>query len=138
MNNLNEKKSIETLKRNKLKVTKSRVEVLNILQNSRKPLTHSEIMGKLDHSQNWDKVTIYRTLGELENRNVLKSFLNKERITFFVFFDLKKEHGHISCEKCGRLECIPSDSFELIWKKPDDFKVESIELIIRGYCKDCL
>lgn len=128
---------VETLKRIKLKVTKTRVQVLKILKESAKPLTHADIMDQLDSSHSWDKVTIYRTLGELEHKNIIKSFLNKERITFFEYFDLNQEHGHLSCESCGRLECLDSSNFELQWKKTPNFQIQSIEIIVRGFCKDC-
>ncbi|MCC6275002.1 MAG: transcriptional repressor, partial [Leptospiraceae bacterium] len=66
-----------------LKVTRSREAVISVLQNSSNPLTHLELMEKLPKDESWDRVTVYRTLSELEEKKVLRSVSSNERITYF-------------------------------------------------------
>ncbi|MCB1141088.1 MAG: transcriptional repressor [Leptospiraceae bacterium] len=125
------------LKKNKLKITKNRLAVLDILQQSEKPLNHSEIMEKLDSNQNWDRVTIYRTLGEFEEKKLIKSLLSSERITYFELVDTLNEHAHIYCENCGKLECLREDMFSFSLKNPELFSISTVEILVKGTCKDC-
>lgn len=125
------------LKKNNLKITKTRLAVLNILQKSPKPLNHSEIMGLLDSEQNWDRVTIYRTLGEFEEKKLIKSLLSSDRITYFEFSETFDHHAHIFCESCGKMECLKESMFQFSLKDSVGYSLNSVEILVKGICKDC-
>jgi len=128
--------SIKALKTHNLKVTKSRLEVLKILTESKKPLSHSDIMDKLDQSQNWDRVTIYRTLGEFEEKKIVKSLLSQDRVTYFELSDSLPDHAHFACLKCGKMECLKPSEYKFQFKGNIN-QVKSIEILIKGICDDC-
>jgi Fur family transcriptional regulator, ferric uptake regulator len=129
--------SIDALKNHNLKVTKSRLEVLKVLQESEKPLTHSEIMERLDHSQNWDRVTIYRTLGEFSEKNLIKSLMSQDRVTYFELSGTHPGHAHVTCLDCGVMECLDEGDYQFSLKDGREFSVQSVEILVKGICKDC-
>ncbi|GBF51791.1 FUR family transcriptional regulator [Leptospira ryugenii] len=134
----------QILKQIGLKVTKNREKVISILQESNRPLNHQEIMEKLPKDESWDRVTIYRALADLEEKDLLNSLHSTDRVTYF---ELKKDdgkhnskvHGHLICNQCGRIECV-----EEAWdgiptsKQLNGFRAESVEVVFRGKCKICL
>lgn len=137
MNLLQDKPKI-ILKEKGLKVTKTRVEVLNILQNSKKPLNHSQVMEMLPNNYPWDRVTIYRTLSEFEEKNIIKTLLSKERVTYFEVINKKAEnHSHLICENCGSIECFKKDMEATSSTNINGFKIQTIEIQYRGLCKSC-
>jgi len=125
------------LKENHLKITKARVAVFKILATSRKPLSHSDIMEMLDSEKNWDRVTIYRTLSEFEEKKIVKSLLSKERTTYFEIMDSMSEHAHITCEVCGKMECLLDEMFDFSIKKACDYQIKTVEILVKGICGNC-
>ncbi|EMY69046.1 MULTISPECIES: Fur family transcriptional regulator [Leptospira] len=133
----------QILKKIGLKVTKNREQVLSILQGSPRPLNHQEIMEKLPKEESWDRVTIYRALSDLEEKNLLNSLHSTDRVTYF---ELKSDgnhvvsaaHGHLICNVCGKIECI-DDPWNGIpsAKHLKGFSTESVEIVFRGKCRNC-
>lgn len=125
------------LKKAGLKVTKSRVAVLDLLFQANKPINHSDIMKLLPTSNQWDRVTIYRTLSEFEERCIVKSLHSSNRVKYYEYQkEGIKSHGHKVCEFCGDIECLDG-VFKLVYPISEDFHVSSIEVLIRGICKFC-
>lgn len=58
----------EILHKADLKITRSRLEVLKILYQTHKPITHTYIMEHLPEKDTWDRVTVYRTLSEFTEK----------------------------------------------------------------------
>jgi Fur family transcriptional regulator, peroxide stress response regulator len=46
-------------------------------------------------------------------------------------------HAHFRCNKCGRIYDIPYSRDDIKIEETDGHTVESIELILRGLCRDC-
>ena len=123
-----------------LKVTRSREAVISVLQNSTNPLTHTELMDKLPKGKSWDRVTVYRTLSELEEKKVLRSVSSNERVTYFELKGAKSElmgHSHLVCEKCGSIQCLEEKINLPDGKKLKQFRVNAIDIIFRGLCRIC-
>lgn len=123
-----------------MKVTKNREQVIRILSESKRPLNHQEIMERLPKDQSWDRVTIYRTLSDLEAKNVVSTMHNQNRITFFELTTKdsyrKHNHSHIICDKCGKIECISQNEMN-IPQSINGFKVSAMEVNFHGICKEC-
>lgn len=130
------------LKKNGLKVTKNREHVLSVLRDSLRPLNHQEIMEKLPKDESWDRVTIYRALSDLEEKNILSVLHATDRVTYFELNDSEEKdsavHGHKICNTCGKIECIDSP-----WEAlpgPNQLKgflVSTVEVVFRGLCRTC-
>ncbi|MDX1958408.1 MAG: Fur family transcriptional regulator [Leptospiraceae bacterium] len=127
----------EILKNNNLKITKSRIAVLELLSESSKPITHSEIMENLADAENWDRVTIYRTLGEFEEKKIVKTILSNDRVTYFELQDSLHEHAHLSCDSCGKMTCLNKEQFHFSIGEIVEFKLNRVEILLKGICKNC-
>lgn len=72
-------------------------------------------------------------------KKIIKSLPSNERITYFeIKNETKPEHSHLVCDVCGKMECFSEDSYKFHFKEnTQDFRVRSLEIIIRGLCKNC-
>jgi Fur family ferric uptake transcriptional regulator len=130
----------DLLKKAGLKVTKNREELIQVLQNSHKPLSHQEIMELLPTDKNWDRVTIYRALSDLEEKNIIKTLLSGDRVTFFELKETihhSENHAHLVCDICSTVECVSTISGQLPFQNDMEFEVLSVEMVLRGKCKSC-
>lgn len=140
-----ENNSRQLLRNYGLKVTGTRLQVLEILMNSPVALSHSDIISKIDdHAV--DKVTLYRTLNAFtecglahkvatENRNWLYAlhFHNGEETA------TSDDHPHFICDRCKRIYCLPSETVALnpVIHKEQGFVITSHEYRMHGLCPEC-
>ena len=119
----------ELLKNHDLKVTKNRVDILNIINKLSVNSTIKNIISKT----NMDVSTVYRTLNTLEENNIIeKSIINDE-----VVYMIKEEHKHyfkcIKCNKITEIEHCPIDLSDSL----EGYKVLSHSLMVDGICNKC-
>ena len=119
----------ELLKNHDLKVTKNRVDILNIINKLNVNSTIKNIISKT----NMDVSTVYRTLNTLEENNIIeKSIINDE-----IVYMIKEEHKHyfkcIKCNKITEIEHCPIDLSDSL----EGYKVLSHSLMINGICNKC-
>jgi Fur family ferric uptake transcriptional regulator len=84
--------------------------------------------------------TIYRTLKLLEKYHLIDRLDIKQNCFYYESISQKKDHGHMICERCGRIVDFPSRSLEILKKEIDkerDFKTANISIQIFGLCKNC-
>jgi Fur family transcriptional regulator, ferric uptake regulator len=128
----------EVLHNAELKITRSRMEVLRLFYKIKKPVTHHYVMDNLPLEENWDRVTIYRTLSEFSEKNILRQLISSDRLSYF---ELKKEnhyHGHFVCNQCGSIECLNEKIITVSFKIEDSkYKIDSYEILLTGICGDC-
>ncbi|MCX5466334.1 Fur family transcriptional regulator [Acinetobacter nematophilus] len=110
-------KNIEELKRlllqANLKVTTTRLTVLNILKNARRELTAAEIL--YNPSPQVKKLSfagVYQTLRQLEEAGVLVKFKLGNEQALYSFKDCQS-NIRICCKKCGHLQLIHDQDLEL-------------------------
>ena len=76
--------------------------------------------------------TIYRNLNQLtEQKRIKKISLDGDK---YIYDNVKKEHAHFYCIKCGMLEDIDLDNnikFNI------SYEIQSIELVVKGICDNC-
>ncbi len=119
----------EKLKQAGLKITKPRELVMAFLQKSQHPLAVAEIYKNLQDKL--DQVTVYRVLEALEQVGlVFKEQLNSQA----VYYLADKQHHHIVCRLCGRMQCLPCDH---LFKKIKGFSQIKHQLILTGLCSKC-
>ncbi len=127
------------LKEARLKVTPARLAILNLFTEGCKPLNAEDIFSKLK-SKDINLVTIYRTLGSLEQAGILKRIdLHTESIHYEL---ASHHHHHIVCTKCGDIEGFDICEVENISKKVlikssrfNSINQHSLEFF--GMCKSC-
>lgn len=133
-------KSLENKLLNKnVKPTAMRELVLKILREQTCAVSLADIENIFDKA---DKVTLYRTLKTFEENKLIHSI---DDGTGSVKYALCKEtcqcnphelHVHFLCTKCQHTYClndIPIPAIHL----PDNFTLETINMVVKGKCHNC-
>lgn len=122
-----------------LRATAPRVAVLRLLTASPKPLSHSEVIEALGEDE-WDQATLYRNLLKLAEVNLARV---ASQMGGIIRYEVRADddphvHPHFSCEKCGKVECLPGAKLggkvDLRWHE----SLEGSQLQLIGSCPDCL
>lgn len=123
-----------------LGLTKQRQAVLQVIQESDQHLTANEVF---EHSRRIlpgiSFATVYNSLRYLSN----ESLIGEVRLGMdCTRYDRKlTRHDHAVCKRCGSLVDLDLPiSGELIKKgeRLSHFKVESVEVVLRGVCPNCI
>lgn len=135
-------KSKEILKKTGQKVTKQRVEILDVLMEKVTPLSVQDISKKISNKK-INTSTIYRNLTEMEKYGVVSRVIIDKNMSYFEFRKEKDDHHHhMVCKKCKKIEeievCEINTYIKNILKKSQYFKTlteHSLEFF--GTCKKC-
>lgn len=135
--------SSQILKKCGLKVTKTRRAVLELFLNREQSLCYSEIELMLPGDE-FDKVTIYRTLEHFISKDIIHKVSNDTTTQFFALnypdsSSKTRQHLHFLCDVCNASWCITTDSLVNAMNLPfnESFNVSDVELLIHGTCKTC-
>jgi len=120
---------INQLKQAGFRITKPRMAVIEILQASHEPKSAQEIHAKLNGV---DLVSVYRTLEILAGIQVAQ-FEDVQGVS--KYYLANRAHHHITCVKCGRMDCVPCDHG---FGKIKGFNQIKHQLILTGTCDACL
>lgn len=124
-----------------LRATRSRMAVLAVLHEYAMPLSHQQIMDKLE--ENNDKATVWRLLADLSERGLLRRMDLGDRVWRYELYDkcrpVSEDHPHLLCEKCGDVQCLPpleiraKDGSVPLPLMGADFKIR-----FTGLCVECV
>ncbi len=120
-----------------IKATTSRIQLLTLLTKYPNPLQTKEIEEKWDAKI--DRVTLYRTLKTLVEKNIIKKIEVNESITCYKFIDyesVKSPHAHFHCNNCDKVICLHDYKNETK-PLPDGFIQSNTNIIIEGICNNC-
>lgn len=127
------------LKNKNLKVTKARLTILSILNNSSKGLTVEEILEVINKDNIEINIsTIYRTLESFEEN----SLINKINLgQGAAIYSIKKDdHSHkIECDICHNEYDIPCPitAIEELLKQQSGFTITEHKIELTGVCNNC-
>lgn len=131
----------EVLKRNRLSVTESRMQILSLFYNAPGALAHADI--EKNTGDKIDRVTIYRTLQTFEEKGIIHTIPTADNS---VKYALCREacaeghhhdnHVHFVCTNCGKTICL-EDVLVPDVKLPAGFKPSQAQMVVNGLCKDC-
>jgi len=123
-----------------IKPTAMRELVLKILSEQTSAVSLADIENLFDKA---DKTTLYRTLRTFEENKLIHSI---DDGTGSVKYALCKEtcqcqfedlHVHFHCNKCNHTFCLNDILIpEIIL--PTDFKLETINMVVKGVCANCI
>ncbi|MCK6544974.1 transcriptional repressor [Myxococcota bacterium] len=125
-----------------LRATGSRVAVLGVLRQQKRPMSHGEVADALS-DEPWDKATIYRNLIDLCEAGLLHQAVLGGRVQRFETTDdahAAAEHAHFVCVECGTISCVEGVTLKVepsAKKLPDAVKSAKVELHLRGICDAC-
>ncbi|MBX2932215.1 MAG: transcriptional repressor [Chitinophagaceae bacterium] len=132
---------LDILKRNNLSVTDSRKKILEMFHHADGALAHADI--EKNSSENFDRVTIYRTLQTFETKGIIHTIPTADNS---ILYALCKEecsqghhrdnHIHFICDSCNTTYCldhVPYSSIHL----PEGFTENRTDIIVSGICHKC-
>lgn len=131
--------SILYLRKQKMKVTKGRIAILDKLMENQKAVTVEDIFESCKEEGKFvDLSTVYRTLDNLESKDLVNKFdLGDGKYNYLL---KEKTHKHIiecsCCHKKQEIDCPMAQIEELI-KNKIGYSVMQHELKIKGICEEC-
>lgn len=127
------------LREKKIKVTKGRIYILNILAETESSVEADYVMKKCkEKGLSIDLSTVYRTLELLYEKDIVDKFdLGDGKYNYIL---KKEKHKHILhcslCEKEVEIDC-PMLQVEEVIKNKTGFILVEHDLKIKGICEEC-
>ena len=132
-------KVIEKLKKDNIRITPQRQEMILILKNSHEHVTADEIYKKLvKQFPSVSIATVYNNLKLFVNIGFVKELQFGEGLSKFEW--LEKDHYHIICSDCGKIEDFyypQLKEVESFAKDLTKFNIKKHHLLFYGLCKSC-
>lgn len=118
--------------------TPAKQAVLDILKNSKIALSQEDIETEVKGTM--DRVTVYRVLNSFCEDGYIHKVVSDDGKNYFaicVKCEEKKHqhnHFHFRCLNCHSVECLKQ---EVLFKIPRGYKVQEMNCVVKGYCKNC-
>ena len=124
----------------KLNNTENRKIILEIFQNSNKPLIVEEIVRKMFEKTGKKMIlsTIYRNLKNMEDVGILKKIFNQDGSYMYILKGENSSKAEIECRKCHKTVEIKEDTLKEAEKTLEKLGFSLSENIhLTGECEDC-
>lgn len=128
------------LQKHGLKVTSSRLEVLNHFFSKTHALSHQDLESEINAI---DRVTLYRTLNSFEEKGITHKILDQNGVAKFALCKSEcsehhhhDNHFHFHCNNCNKTFCL-DESLKQEIKLPNNFLMQDVRLNVRGLCDSC-
>jgi Fur family transcriptional regulator, ferric uptake regulator len=134
---------LEILQDHQLRITNCRKAVLHTFLDKQMALSHADLEEVLQ--QDFDRVTIYRTLKTFLEHDLIHKVLDDSGATKYALCSHKHvdghhahnhDHVHFKCEKCGKTLCIDEVSLPEV-ELPKGFIRKEVSLLVQGVCDQC-
>jgi Fur family ferric uptake transcriptional regulator len=109
----------------KLKLTSARKELLEILNEEKKPISFEDVKNRIS----MDKATFYRNASKFEEEAIVNSFESNDKKRYYELQE--SPHAHFICNVCNTIECLKN--IEPV--KLEGYKI--VDMIFKGICKSC-
>ena len=129
----------EILKRKEIKITKGRIEILNILKNSENTLSAEKIHQIYRCNDiNINLSTIYRTLDLFEEKEITEKITLNDGVFSYKLKGSTHIH-HLECDICHKEVEIPCPMLQVqeMVQNSTGFTLTDHDLFMKGVCKDC-
>ncbi len=127
----------EILRSNSLKITPTRLEVLDILTHTKKPVSINDLSMQLKDT---DLATLYRTFETLKELELVTQVDFQHGHAHYELAT-RKHHHHLVCQKCGKIVDISKCDTTLLEKQALKIakfaKISAHSLEFFGICKTC-
>lgn len=123
-----------------IRSTRIREEILSVLFERGFPVSHSDISGH-ERLRDFDRVTLYRNLNLLLERNVVHAVLGMDGSWRYcahpeTVSGCPGGHAHFLCMSCGRMYCLYDQPIPYV-EVPEGFDVKAKQLVVYGKCREC-
>lgn len=124
-----------------LRVTRSRLDVIESLVLSPVPSSALDVLGSLS-GRSLDRVTVYRTLNSLVEHGLAHRIDPGDRVwRYGLLGEEHNEHAHFVCDACGNIRCLEDATIRVSIRGSQDserFKVTQRDVYLHGTCEKCL
>ena len=126
-----------------LAVTENRLRVLEAIGNNDYPLSVGDIYRILERGPSINRVTVYRILDLLVDREVVERLSTGGRAFYYGLApnDYHRTHPHFYCKNCGQMDCLDPESLAIetdaLWKTFPG-RIDKVEVRVDGICKNCM
>ncbi|WP_028297626.1 Fur family transcriptional regulator [Olivibacter sitiensis] len=141
MENLAVDEFVDLLRKNKLKVTNPRLQVLQIMSEREAAISQPELEKMV--GGDIDRVTLYRVLSTFEEKGIIHKILDLQGTATYAVCSSScndrehhDEHVHFSCEICNKVYCLPESIYPNI-AAPKGFLVKHVTINAIGICRYC-
>ena len=126
-----------------LESTVNRIHILEAIGNNNYPLTAADIFNIVDRMQSINRVTVYRILDLLVEKNILERLSVGKRAAYYGLAPNENHapHPHFYCTQCGQMDCLNSESININTdrlRKTFPGEIKKVEVRVDGICKNCL
>ncbi|MCH2059810.1 MAG: transcriptional repressor [Verrucomicrobiales bacterium] len=125
-----------------LRRTKAMKELLRVLIEAKGPLTLSDLCGVQSLSEQCDKATVFRLLGRLQEKGVIRRLGLHERAAYYAFAYPGEHFDYLVCTDCGKIEALeldcPVEVLEKEVMEQTGFSGLYHELEFFGSCPQCV
>lgn len=132
------KRAIDLLQSAHLRQTGPRLAILNVLLSAKVPLTREQITQQIGTDAP-NKTTIYRTLTQLVEKNLVhQAYLEDRTWHFELAHQCGKQqcHPHFTCLQCRKTQCLTGIHAPLV-ELPKGYAIQRQQIHIDGVCQNC-
>ena len=124
-----------------LKSTRERGIILRELEKRKDHFNAEKLYFSLvQKGSNVSRPTIYRTLKLLEKLHFVEKLDIKKNCFYYEPISQKRDHGHLICERCGKIMDFSSNGLEILKSEmceDKNFRLDRISIQVFGLCRDC-
>ena len=131
----------ETLKGHHLRTTTCREDVLSTFISKKNALSHGDLEGAL--GENYDRVTIYRTLKTFLEKGIIHTIPTSDNAIQYALCkdDCRQghhhdNHVHFICDSCHTTICLEGVTVPTV-TLPKGFTPSDMQMVVRGKCAEC-
>ena len=130
--------AIDSLKKERLRITEPRKALLQLLDGAPKPLSAEELHDALG-AEEFDLVTIYRNLDAFENAGIVIRIPTESGKSLYELNAEQHHYHHIICRKCHRTEKLDTCEIEKLEKLASDLGYSEVTHVLElyGVCETC-
>ncbi len=136
---------LEKMREAGLRLTQSRLKILELLEGTKKSLSPSEIfltLQKKFKDQDFDRVTVYRILEKFEELEIVHAVGDGKYIYCTHQACGHDKHFIAICTRCGNVTDVGGTTKTLqvlsdFLEKEAKFKMTNDSVVIRGLCQKC-
>ena len=129
------------LKSRGLRVTKSRITVLKLLNQAERPLSCAEVTERLGANR-CDPATVYRNLIKFVEVDLITVVSRIDGVAHYQRMTSNQDahsHPHFICDDCGEIKCLPATFYaSLVVDDHWALAVKQAQVQLRGECPDCI
>lgn len=119
--------------------TATKEAVLSILTSKRRAMSQDAIIQQM--SVNADRATVYRILNRFCEDEIVHKIVADDGKQYFAVCakcdekTIPANHFHFRCTKCETIQCLPA---LVEFSVPRKYKVQRMNCVLIGVCKDCV